>query len=91
MVLDPPTFSQSKENGTFRAEKDYGKLVTAALPLLKPGGDFIRLDERGGVAAGKFSRGRGRGGSRARNGKFCNGITSRNRRIFPSAAPNRRI
>jgi len=37
-VLDPPTFSQSKEHGTFRAEKDYGKLVTAALPLVKPGG-----------------------------------------------------
>jgi 23S rRNA (cytosine1962-C5)-methyltransferase len=38
VVLDPPTFSQSKEHGTFRAEKDYGRLVTAALPLLKPGG-----------------------------------------------------
>jgi 23S rRNA (cytosine1962-C5)-methyltransferase len=38
IVLDPPTFSQSKEHGTFRAEKDYGKLVTAALPLVKPGG-----------------------------------------------------
>jgi 23S rRNA (cytosine1962-C5)-methyltransferase len=34
VVLDPPTFSQSKERGTFRAEKDYGKLVTAALTLL---------------------------------------------------------
>jgi 23S rRNA (cytosine1962-C5)-methyltransferase len=38
IALDPPTFSQSKEHGTFRAEKDYGKLVTAALPVLKPGG-----------------------------------------------------
>jgi 23S rRNA (cytosine1962-C5)-methyltransferase len=38
IVLDPPTFSQSKEHGTFRAEKDYGQLVAAALPLLKPGG-----------------------------------------------------
>jgi 23S rRNA (cytosine1962-C5)-methyltransferase len=38
VVLDPPTFSQSKERGAFRAEKDYGKLVTAALPLIKPGG-----------------------------------------------------
>jgi 23S rRNA (cytosine1962-C5)-methyltransferase len=38
IVLDPPTFSQSKEHGTFRAEKDFGKLVTAALPVLKPGG-----------------------------------------------------
>jgi 23S rRNA (cytosine1962-C5)-methyltransferase len=38
VILDPPTFSQSKEHGTFRAEKDYGKLVTAALPVLKPDG-----------------------------------------------------
>jgi 23S rRNA (cytosine1962-C5)-methyltransferase len=38
VLLDPPTFSQSKAHGTFRAEKDYGQLVAAALPLLKPGG-----------------------------------------------------
>ena len=38
IVLDPPTFSQSKESGVFRAEKDYGRLVTAALPLLRTGG-----------------------------------------------------
>jgi len=38
VILDPPTFSQSKEHGVFRAEKDYAKLVTAALPLVKPGG-----------------------------------------------------
>jgi 23S rRNA (cytosine1962-C5)-methyltransferase len=41
VVLDPPTFSQSKEHGTFRAEKDYAKLVTAALPVLKPGGVLL--------------------------------------------------
>jgi 23S rRNA (cytosine1962-C5)-methyltransferase len=41
IVLDPPTFSQSKEHGTFRAEQDYGKLVTAALPVLKPGGVLL--------------------------------------------------
>ena len=41
VVLDPPTFSQSKEYGTFRAEKDYGRLVTAALPVLKLGGVLL--------------------------------------------------
>jgi 23S rRNA (cytosine1962-C5)-methyltransferase len=41
IVLDPPTFSQSKEHGAFRAEKDYGKLITAALPVLKPGGVLL--------------------------------------------------
>jgi 23S rRNA (cytosine1962-C5)-methyltransferase len=37
-LLDPPTFSHSKEAGTFQAEKDFGRLLDAALPLLKPGG-----------------------------------------------------
>ena len=38
VLLDPPTFSQSKESGVFRAEKDYGRLVTQALTLLNPDG-----------------------------------------------------
>jgi 23S rRNA (cytosine1962-C5)-methyltransferase len=38
IVLDPPTFSQSKASGVFRVEKDFGKLVAAALPVLKPDG-----------------------------------------------------
>jgi 23S rRNA (cytosine1962-C5)-methyltransferase len=38
VALDPPTFSQSKGHGLFRAEKDFGKLVAAALPLVRPGG-----------------------------------------------------
>jgi 23S rRNA (cytosine1962-C5)-methyltransferase len=37
LLLDPPTFSRSKV-GTFQAEKDYGKLVAAALPLIKRNG-----------------------------------------------------
>jgi len=41
VVLDPPTFSQSKEHGAFRADKDYGRLVAAALPVLKPGGVLL--------------------------------------------------
>ncbi len=38
IILDPPTFSRSKESGVFRAEKDYGALAAAALPLLRRGG-----------------------------------------------------
>ena len=38
VVLDPPTFSQSKLAGAFQAERDYGRLALAALPLLKPDG-----------------------------------------------------
>lgn len=38
ILLDPPTFSQSREHGVFRAEKDYGKLAAAAVSVLKPNG-----------------------------------------------------
>ncbi|MDB6037143.1 MAG: Pseudouridine synthase [Verrucomicrobiales bacterium] len=38
VLLDPPTFSQSQESGVFQADRDYGKLVTAALGVLKSGG-----------------------------------------------------
>lgn len=38
ILLDPPTFSRSKESGVFQVEKDYGRLTAAALTLLKRGG-----------------------------------------------------
>jgi 23S rRNA (cytosine1962-C5)-methyltransferase len=38
ILLDPPTFSQSKQSGAFRVERDFGKLVTAAARLLKSRG-----------------------------------------------------
>ncbi len=38
ILLDPPTFSRSKEHGVFRAGRDYEKLIAAALPLLRPNG-----------------------------------------------------
>jgi 23S rRNA (cytosine1962-C5)-methyltransferase len=41
IVLDPPTFSQSKARGTFRAERDFRHLAAAALPLLASGGTLL--------------------------------------------------
>jgi len=38
ILLDPPTFSHSKASGAFRVEKDFGRLVRLALPLLEPSG-----------------------------------------------------
>lgn len=38
ILLDPPTFSRSKERGVFQVEKHYCDLAAAALPLLKPQG-----------------------------------------------------
>ena len=54
VVLDPPTFSQSKEHGVFRAGKDYGKLVTAALPVLKPGGVMLASTNAAELPPEKF-------------------------------------
>ena len=38
VILDPPTFSQARESGVVRAERDYGALVAAAVPVLKRDG-----------------------------------------------------
>lgn len=38
ILLDPPTFSHAKGGSVFQAEKHYGKLVGAVLPLLAPEG-----------------------------------------------------
>lgn len=38
ILLDPPTFSRSRQGTIFRAEQDYGRLLAAALPLLATGG-----------------------------------------------------
>ncbi|MEO8445828.1 MAG: class I SAM-dependent methyltransferase, partial [Gammaproteobacteria bacterium] len=54
VLLDPPTFSQSRDSGVFRAGKDYGKLVAAALPVLKPGGVLFASTNAGDVAPEAF-------------------------------------
>ena len=38
VLLDPPTFSQSKQSGVFRVQKDYPRLVETAARVLAPGG-----------------------------------------------------
>ncbi|MBI3852208.1 MAG: class I SAM-dependent methyltransferase [Verrucomicrobia bacterium] len=54
VVLDPPTFSRSKEHGAFRAEKDFGKLVSLALPLTKTGGVLFTSTNDAGWSAEHF-------------------------------------
>jgi 23S rRNA (cytosine1962-C5)-methyltransferase len=39
--LDPPTFSQSRLGGVFRAEKDFARLVRSAVQLLAPDGVLL--------------------------------------------------
>lgn len=38
VLVDPPTFSRSREHGDFRAEKDYAELAWLAARLVGPGG-----------------------------------------------------
>jgi 23S rRNA (cytosine1962-C5)-methyltransferase len=54
VVLDPPTFSQSKEHGPFRVEKDWDRLMAAALPLIKPGGVLLAATNAADWPPGKF-------------------------------------
>ena len=41
VILDPPTFSNSKQSGAFRVQKDFGTLVSDALTVLHPGGTLL--------------------------------------------------
>jgi 23S rRNA (cytosine1962-C5)-methyltransferase len=54
IVLDPPTFSRSKEHGAFQVGKDYGQLVSAALPLLRPDGALFASTNAGTMTPEKF-------------------------------------
>jgi 23S rRNA (cytosine1962-C5)-methyltransferase len=54
VVLDPPTFSQSKQHGVFRVERDLGDLVAAAVRVLPPGGVLLVSANTAGWEAEQF-------------------------------------
>jgi 23S rRNA (cytosine1962-C5)-methyltransferase len=54
VVLDPPTFSRSKQRGAFRVERDFGALVTGALPLVRPGGVLFASTNAASLAPEKW-------------------------------------
>ncbi len=54
ILLDPPTFSQSKNSGVFRAETDYPNLVRAAVPLLKLNGVLFASTNAAGFKPEQF-------------------------------------
>ncbi len=54
VILDPPTFSQSKQSGVFRAERDYGRLVGDALKVLKNGGTLLASTNAAGLEPEDF-------------------------------------
>ena len=54
IILDPPTFSRSREHGVFRAEKDYATLAAAALPLLARDGVLLASTNAATVPPERF-------------------------------------
>ena len=54
IVLDPPTFSRSKESGVFQAGKDYSKLITAAMTVLKADGQLLASTNTATLTPEKF-------------------------------------
>ncbi len=55
VILDPPTFSRSKE-GVFQVEKDYPALVELALPLLKREGVLLASTNAASLEPERFLR-----------------------------------
>ncbi|MDP2307517.1 MAG: class I SAM-dependent rRNA methyltransferase [Pseudomonadota bacterium] len=53
VLLDPPGHSHSKD-GTWSGEQDYGRLVSAALRVLPPGGWLIAASNLGSVTPHRF-------------------------------------
>lgn len=54
VILDPPTFSQSKQSGVFRVERDYGRLVGDALKVLQSGGTLLASTNAAGLEPESF-------------------------------------
>ena len=54
VILDPPTFSRSKQSGVFLAKRDYGSLAKAAAPLVRNGGMLLACCNAAGLSNAKF-------------------------------------
>jgi len=54
VVLDPPTFSRSKQSGAFSVEKDYAQLAEAAARVVAPGGWLLACCNHRGLPQEKF-------------------------------------
>jgi 23S rRNA (cytosine1962-C5)-methyltransferase len=57
VILDPPTFSHSKEHGSFQVEKDYGRLIKAMLGVLKTNGLLLACTNAATVKHEDFREG----------------------------------
>nr|WP_092263786.1 class I SAM-dependent methyltransferase [Deinococcus reticulitermitis] len=55
VILDPPGFARSRA-GTWRADKDYGRLVRAAAGVTESGGQLLALLNHAGVSAASLEQ-----------------------------------
>ena len=79
VALDPPTFSQSKEHGVFRAEKDYGSWWRPRCRWSSRA-EFCSPRRMRQTGRQEISRGRGKGDPLSGAENFAAAL-SRNRRI----------
>ncbi len=56
IVLDPPTFSRSKEGGVFKVEQDLPRLAKMAASLLTAGGRLLVSSNKTSWPPGRFTR-----------------------------------
>ena len=54
VIADPPTFSQSKEHGSFKIDRDLSELAASAAAVVKPGGVLFLSTNGMGIAPEKF-------------------------------------
>ncbi len=71
-ILDPPTFSRSRESGAFRVESDLPPLVRQALELLVPGGRLLVSTNKASWSVRRFLEAMERafGGTPVRRSRF---------------------
>jgi 23S rRNA (cytosine1962-C5)-methyltransferase len=56
IVLDPPTFSRNRDGKVFRVERDFGRLVELAAPLLGPSGWMLCTTNQRSLGEADFQR-----------------------------------
>ncbi len=54
VIADPPTFSQSKDRGTFKIERELPELVSATSSVVAPGGVLFLSTNAAGIGPEKF-------------------------------------
>ena len=79
VVLDPPTFSRSKQSGAFSVEKDYAALAEAAARVIGKGGWMLACCNHRGLAPARFE-------AMVREGVRVAGRTVRDSRSLPMPA-----